>query len=28
LRDRIRAYKDTLAEQVLEKARKVERAAD
>jgi 5-(carboxyamino)imidazole ribonucleotide mutase len=28
LRDRIRAYKDALADQVLEKARKVERAAD
>lgn len=27
LRDRIRAYKDTLADQVIEKARKVERAA-
>ena len=28
LRDRIRAYKDALADQVLEKARKVESAAD
>ena len=28
LRDRIRAYKDALADQVMEKARKVERAAD